>query len=117
MKFADMHYMEAFKQIRTASVNFSCTTDDKFINSLDEDGYDEYHYTVSEKRVERAGSGTALTSDSSTGEIYVEETDMYAVANIHRRTDHKLDIEIQVRPAGFKSISNGFMNAAAKMGS
>lgn len=115
MNYADYNYTEVFDLLGSGNASFDCEYPCKFLETLENDGYDEFLRTTSEDRVEKLKGG--LTSDYCTGNIYVKSMDCYARVSVHKYQPSKygVDIEMINGKSIKKSASDPFLKAMEKM--
>lgn len=116
MDYSCMHYMVVLRSMDGAELSFDCPVGCMFLESLAEDGYDEFKRIVSEKRSEPIGSGR--TSDACTGDIYIGDIDSYGMIHIHKYSADKFGVDIEIVPSIFSRSSKGMsiMKAVDIMG-
>lgn len=105
IKFRDTNWKELCKHIYPNQAEFKCTPEQLFLESLSDDGYDDWRRIQTQASVAKANKGgkySGLTSATSTGRIYIEELDCYYIIDIEREDVGVFGIKMWFAPKEFK---------------
>ena len=107
--YKDSIYTNVFDSIKANKCKFTSNSADIFLQSLSDDGYDEWQRLVSDRIIQyiKKSERSRYTSIAKTGFIYYEPLDCYYNICIHRSDDDIYEIEVEYCPMTFIQSANG----------